>query len=390
MKILFLLLASLLVSDTFQIGEASVLRDSGDINFEFIKEKIIVPVKIAGKNYRFLLDTGGILEVSQELQDYFSFVETESTTIVGINRQELEIKSVIVPEVPIGRWSFTNRKAIVSDITEKYPYSCFEVDGMIGRDFFEKVVLHFDLKSSTFRLTENPDVIELDKAHRTRMRLSKRGLPSVKLKINGKREWIEFDSGSGDFYSPKTSDTEKKLEKNPNADILTFEGTYSFGITMDKIQITNRYKEKIKSFKIGNRAFNNFYSQFSKVSAPRIGAAILKYGTITLDYKRGWFYYQPYHDAKEIAPFKTFGFDISIEDGTYTVKYILKGSEAEQLGLRPSDKIIEIDEVPTTNISEDCEGYLYGYTYKIMEKIKLSFITKHKDQKTIEITASYF
>ena len=79
MKILFLLLASLLVSDTFQIGEASVLRDSGDINFEFIKEKIIVPVKIAGKNYRFLLDTGGILEVSQELQDYFSFVETEST-----------------------------------------------------------------------------------------------------------------------------------------------------------------------------------------------------------------------------------------------------------------------------------------------------------------------
>jgi len=373
------------------MGQGSkTYNDSGNITFELIKEKIIIPVQINGNTYRFLVDTGGIFEISEKLQEEFNFDQKESTTIIDINRNKTELKTVTVPEINIGNWSFKNRNAIVSNLHNMYPYSCFELDGMIGRDFFDTVLLHFDLASNTFRLTENAKVLELDTANRTKLKLSKRGLPDIKLKLNGKTRYIEFDSGSGDFYSPKTSDVEKALQKGATHEILVFQGIFSFGVTMDNIQPTNRYIEKVERFQIANTTFDNFYTQFSKVSAPRIGAAILKYGTVTLDYKNKWFYYQPYAINDVMDPFITFGFDIAIEDGTYTVKYILKDSDAAIAGLRPGTKILKIDGISTQNIPEDCNGYLNGYAFKNNDKIKLTYLDTKGTKKEIELTKNMY
>jgi hypothetical protein len=390
MKLTYILIALFLVH-LKSIGHApKIYNDSGIIPLELIKEKIIIPVQLNGNTYRFLVDTGGILEISENLQNKFNFKQTESTTIIGINRKEVEIKTVNVPEIKLGNWTFKNRKAIVSDLHSKYPYSCFELDGMIGRDFFDKVILQFDNASNTFRLTENSNAIKVNKNHRTKLKISKRGLPNVKLKINDKKEYIEFDSGSGDFYSPKTSDVEKKMKKDGLNKVLSFYGEFSFGITMDNINHTYRYMQKVERFQIANFTFKNFYSQFSKVSAPRIGAGILKYGKVTLDFKNGWFYLEPYSEIQSFEPFKTFGFDIKIEDGSYVVKYILKGSEAEKQGLEPENNILMIDDFSTINISADCYGYLNGYEFEKKEKIKIKYLNNQGSEKTIELNHKTF
>lgn len=132
--------------------ESKSHNDSGKLYFELIKEKIIIPVQIDGKSYKFLVDTGGIFEISENLQNEFNFKQTESTTIAGINRKEIEIKAVNIPEIKIGNWAFRDRKAIVSNLHSKYPYSCCELDGMIGRDFFDNVIIQFDLASKFISL----------------------------------------------------------------------------------------------------------------------------------------------------------------------------------------------------------------------------------------------
>lgn len=390
MKLAYFFIVLIAVSLKSIGQESSRYNDSGNLPLELIKEKIIIPVNINGNTYRFLVDTGGILEISESLQKAFNFKQTESTTIVGINRKEIEIKTVNVPEIKLGNWTFRNKKAIVSDLHSKYPYSCFELDGMIGRDFFDNTILQFDNATKTFRLTENSNAIKLNKDHRTRLKISKRGLPVVKLKINGKNEQIEFDSGSGDFYSPKTSDVEKITKKNFKNEVLSFYGEFSFGITMDNINLSNRYMEKIEQFQIANTTFNDFYSQFSKVSAPRIGAGILKYGKVTIDFKNDWFYYEPYAEIQSFEPFKTFGFDIKIENGTYVIKYILKDSEAERQGLRPKNKILMIDDFSTVNVSEDCSGYLNGYDFEKKEKIRIKYLNDQGKEKTIELSNNTF
>jgi len=386
------------VSQKSNAQESFVINDTGTMPFELIKEKIIIPVEIGDKTYRFLVDTGGIFEISEALQNEFNFSQIESTTVIGINRKEIEIKTVVVPEIRLGNWSFKERKAIVSDLHSKYPYSCFELDGMIGRDFFDDVALQFDLASNMFRLTENTDDINIentngitiDKKYRTPLKLSRRGLPDVKLRINGKKEYIEFDSGSGDFYSPKTSNVIKRLNKTAKADILSFQGKFSFGITMDNIKVTDRYMEKIESFQIANATFTNFYSEFSKVSAPRIGAGILKYGKVTLDYKNGWFYYEPYAEVPQMEPFTSFGFDIAIENGNYKVKWTLEKSEAYKKGLRSGTIILSIDDQSTQNIQEPCKGYLNGYAFKNKEKISVRFLDSLQNETIIELSKESF
>ncbi|MFD1162737.1 MULTISPECIES: aspartyl protease family protein [Hwangdonia] len=388
-------LATFLIALCFVIQKANTQKieknnDTGKMSFELIKEKIIIPVQIGNKTFRFLVDTGGIFEISEEVQNQFNFNQTKSITIVDINRKEVEIKSVTVPEIKLGNWSFKNRKAIVSDLHSKYPYSCFELDGMIGRDFFDKVILHFNYATKTFRLKENEKAVDVNKNNRTKLKLSHRGLPNLQLRLNGKKEYIEFDSGSGDFYSPKTSDVEKRLTKsNPN-EALKFTGEFSFGVSMDDIKISNRYKEKVKSLQLGSTTFINFYSQFSKISAPRIGARILKYGAVTLDYKNGWFYFKPYKPNQNIEPFKTFGFDVAIQNRCYKVKWVLDNSEAYHLGMRSGDKILSINNVSTNNINEDCFGYLNGYSFKNKQRITVVFLNNQSVKKSIELEKIVF
>lgn len=365
-------------------------NDTGDISFELLKDKIIVPVQLQGKTYQFLVDTGGIFEISERIQKEFNFVEAESTTIIDINKTTIEIKTVMVPQIQLGNWTFANRKAIVSDLTEKYPYSCFQLDGMIGRDFFDEVLLHFDYATKTFRLTENDSALELDNEHRTKMKLSRRGLPDIKMKINGKNQFVEFDSGSGDLYSPKSSDVSKRKNKVYRNEILEFHGKFSFGVTMDHIQPTSRFRKKIESLQIATVHFTNFYSNFSKASAARIGARIVKYGTVTVDYKNGWFYYQPYTQKQVIEPFISFGFDVAINDGFYKVKYILKGSEADRLGLEPGNSILMMNGTVTQNLKEDCNGYLYGYDYKKNNSIVLTFLNNQQQEKKIKLSSQQY
>ena len=155
---------------------------------------------------------------------------------------------------------------------------------------------------------------------------------------------------------------------------------------MDDIKIANRYIEKVSSFKIANASFQDFYSDFSKVSAARIGAGILKYGKVSLDYKNGWFYSK----NKNFEPLKTFGFDIAIQNGAYNVKYILKDSAADKSGLHPGNTILKIDATPTQNIQEDCEGYLNGYAFKDKEKINLTFINSQGIEKNIQLTNNVY
>jgi len=359
---------------------------TGNIPFELIKEKIIIPVQIGDKTYRFLVDTGGILEISEELFNEYGFKESNSITITDINRIETELKTAIVPQIKLGNWAFKDRRAIVGNLHKRYPFSCFELDGMIGRDFFDEVILQFDYSQKTFRISEDINSVTVNKNDRTRLKLSSRGLPEARLSINGTDTFIEFDSGSGDFYSPRTADVEKRATSLTDIKVLKFQGEFSFGVSMDNIKPSNRYMEKVESFKIANTTFQNFYSQFSKESAPRIGAGILKYGKVTIDYKNGWFYYEPFVHQPDLESFRTFGFDVAIENKNYKVKWTLVDSDAHNKGLRSGSIIIAINDTRTQNIEEDCDGYLNGYTFQNEEKIQVTFINDQDQVQTINLT----
>ena len=361
----------------------STTFDTGKVPFEMVKNAIVLPVQINGKSYRFILDTGGVLMISKKLQDALELEEIDKTVVSDVSKLERDFTTVMVPEIQIGAATFSNCKSLVDYASKDYPNSCFGADGMIGRDFFYDKILEMDYASGMLRLSDQEANFDLDKAYRTKLKLSKRGLPDVKLSIDGKKKFIEFDSGSGDFFSFQKAQVERM--KNKGADeILTCEGIFSFGVSSQEPVASNRYRVKVNELKIGATSFGNFYSDFTKTSAPRIGASILYYGKVIMDLKNMDFYYKPYEEAT-LPPFKTFGFDIGYLDGEYIVKWVLEGSKAADQGMKYGHKISAINGQPMPTGDAICKGYIEGYDYKKKDSVFIEFIDHYGNPSILSL-----
>ncbi len=361
------------------------LLDSREVPFEMVKNAIIVPVKINGISYRFVLDTGGVFMISRKLQEQGNFVVTDSISISDINKQEQVFEKVLIEEASIGELSLKDREAIVLFDNQSYPNSCFETDGMIGRDFFGGMILQFDYDNKVIRLTEDESVFDLDQEHRTKMKISERGIADVLLNINGKNQYIEFDSGSGDFFSYQAKKA-KRLRVKSKADKLEYEGIFSFGVSSSNlIESSTRYKAKVYNLTMGSTTFENFYSDFTKPTAPRIGASILYHGKVTVDYKNLWFYFEPYPTQFKPTTLSTFGFDIVYLQEQYLIKWVLKGSVAEQEGLKFGLKIKSIDGTPIAEIIKGCETYINGYAFQEKESVVLEYYDPKGTLKTMTL-----
>ena len=187
---------------------------------------------------------------------------------------------------------------------------------------------------------------------------------------------MEFDSGSGDFFSYKTKDV-RRLKVKSKTDKLKYKGIFSFGVSSaNHIKSTTRYRAKVYDLKLGGTSFNNFYSDLSKPTEPRIGASILYHGKVTVDYKNLAFYFEPYPQKDKQSVLKSFGFDIVYLNGEYLIKWVIKGSEAAKKGLKYGLKIKSINGEAIGETTDICEGYLNGYAFQKKEKVELEFFDK--------------
>lgn len=363
--------------------------DTGEIPFEMVKKTIVIPVQIKGTTYKFILDTGGVLMLSKELQQAHQFQVYDEITVLDINKNKRNFQRVTIDKISIGNATFTEQQAIVSFDNKTYPGKCFGTDGMIGRNFFKGKLLQIDYKRKVLRLTEDETLFKLNKKYHAPLKISNRGLPEVLMQIDGKKQYIEFDSGSGDFFSYKTKDAKRLSGKSGN-EKLQFKGIFSFGVSKQNVKSTTRYRIKIDSLQLGKTWFANFYSDFSKPSAPRIGAGILYKGKLTIDYKNLGFYFEPYDVKSNQKSCNTFGFSIASVNNDYIIKWVLKGSPAEKAGLLYGMKIISINNQPVSKIPDDCNFYINGYPFETAEEVKLSYKDQKNRLKSITLRKLYF
>ncbi len=380
-KILFPLLTLLLgLSSKAQ----NVIQDSGEVSFELVKNTIIVPVVIDGDTSKFILDTGGIFSLSKELQSKGNFEVTDEIAISDIRGNESTFDKVRVPKIALGDLTFLDREGILIYDSEAYPDVCFGTQGMIGRDFFNGLILQFDYERMVIRLSNDVSSFDLMENTRQKLKISDRGLPEFPVKIDGKKKYIEFDSGSGDLFSYKTGEAEK-IKSKVTGDKLGFKGVFSFGVSNREPVLTTRYKVWIDKMEIGGVTFENFYSDFSKPSAPRVGASLLYHGKVTIDYKNSGFYYEPYQNSTRLSPLQSYGFDIASIDNQYVIKWILENSKAEEAGLKYGLVVKRINGQSVDELAAGCDGYINGYSFHELDKITLEYIDSEGKQNSIEL-----
>ena len=366
------------------------IQDSGKVPFEMVKNTILVPVTINGKTYKFVLDTGGVFSISKKIEKEGNFETIESITVSDANGHEKVFDKIKVDRISLGALDFINKEALVLYENESYPEKCFGADGMISRDFFTNMILQFDYEKNSIRLSNDSGIFSLDENYKAKMRISERGIPDILLNINGDQQFIEFDSGSGDFFSYKTRDA-KKLKVASKNDKLKFKGIFSYGVSSkNKLKSSIRYKAKVNKLTIGATHFKNFYSNFSKKTEPRIGASILYHGKVTVDYKNLKFYFEPYKATQKIPLLETFGFDIVYLNGEYLIKWVLMKSIAHKKGLKYGMKIKSINSIAIEQMMQECEGYINGYPFHYQDEVLLEYYDEDGAIKSVKLKKNRF
>ena len=269
-----------------------------EIKFEFINNKIIIPVTINGTEYRFLFDTGAPNVISKEVLQNANHKILKIKTISDATGNSDELNVVSIPEIVIGNTPFRNTKALVYDIKNNDVFKCFNIDGFIGSNLLKNSIVQIDFETKKLTITNSKRTLNLDKSKATKMELiGEQKSPFIFIEINGGRkakDQVLIDTGMDTFYDIskrsynifKDNDILKVLATAKGGNIISLFGN---------AEESEQHRILVPELKVAEISFLKLVTTTTTDNISRIGTEMLKHGIVTIDYRNKRFYF----DAKE-------------------------------------------------------------------------------------------
>ncbi|MEZ4919471.1 MAG: retropepsin-like aspartic protease [Saprospiraceae bacterium] len=355
-----------------------------ELPFEVIRDKILVPVTIQGETYKFILDSGGKLDISKRLQDKFNFEKLGTMKVSGVNGISITIDKVKIPLVQLGDLKFQDYPAMVSGFTDKYPGECLEADGMIGRDFLKDLILHMDMTNKQVILTDQAAKIPANVAATEPLKMYyEGGLPYITLRMNQKvKVKTCIDTGSPKVFSFKTKSVEqlKKKKGIDKKNIYTIHSKASMGISAQAPKASDAYIVYVDSLRIGSARFDTFYTDITLKSRSRVGSGLLKYGTLTMDFISDKFYFTPYDSHPKVLRRSSPGIQFSVDKNNITIAGLYELDTIKKSKIKMDDVVEAINGVEYLNLSDSelCTMYQNPLDWNTMPS-EISFKIRSKD-----------
>lgn len=398
--IFFLFVANLNAQNKYSlnVGEIKQKKYHTTFDFENVKGKIIIDVKINNKIRKFILDTGAPTSISAEITSEGKFKQIINSEVTDANGTSATIDAIQIPEFSINGLVFLNNYALqIEDISF---FKCFNVEGIIGSNSLRNSVVEFDFKAKKITISSNYKSFKYGKIKENELIFKDfQSTPILKVKmklghINFNEEVI-FDSGDDSFYSISTNNlnqllsliNEKKipeeLQNISQSDLLgiiaSSNGSFSMSLFGKETHNTH-YKFKIQDFAFGTTNFDNIIATSTYGNNSRIGSEILDYGKLTLDYKRMKFYFQEYDNQKEINVNHTFkSIFPSFENDKFIVGIIWDGNLKDKI--KVGDEILKINDLEFNKLTK-CQIMRMSFDdFKGHNNLKVAL----KDKETNEI-----
>jgi predicted aspartyl protease len=267
-----------------------------ELDFELVLKKIIIPVTINNKTYKFLLDTGAPNIISNTVLKELEIENQKNISVSDANNKQQEMNLVLVKSIKINDLDFRNSAAIVSDLNNHFLLKCYGIDGFIGSNLLQNSVLKISLTDKKIVITN--DIKKLKPtAKPIKLKLvGAQKSPFVALSIFGKNhevgtEYALLDTGMDGLYDisnrintlfQKENIVEKLASNVGAADIGLF------GVNDSKEQ----QLIKINTLKINQTSFENIITTTTDDDNSRIGLDLLKYGDVIIDFKNKKFYFE--------------------------------------------------------------------------------------------------
>lgn len=315
-----------------------------EIDFKIINEKIIIPVIINDKTYKFLLDTGAPNLITKRLLNEINPENTKKLTVLDANNQVDTLEMVAIKSIKIKNLNFENNVALISDLDNHFIIKCLKLDGFIGSNLFKNSILKVSLKDKKITITD--DIKKLNvKSKGTKLTLiGDQKSPYININFTGNNkekgtEDVLIDTGMNDFYEISNRAYTIFSKENMFNELSRSEGSSSIGL-FGSAPIKEQVLLKSNQLKIGNTTFENLITNTTDDNNSRLGLDLLKYGDIIIDFKNKKFYFEA--EKKIILDNQTPIFAPTIIDNKFVVGFVWDKSYQDKLSF--GDEIIRIDD----------------------------------------------
>lgn len=312
------------------------------IPIEVVDNQIFVKATAGGRVYRFCLDTGssqGAVYAGSPISGLRALGSVVSRDAAG---RSDTVSVVQLPAITIGKLTITGYVASLFPSTMLRAY-----DGIIGFDFFNKgLCCKIDTRNRRMVIADRRDFFDGETGYALHYKL-KWFVPYVMVSPF-KRHYDEalFDTGSNVLYTMNNQSFDEHAYKSKNVNSQV-EARVKGKLTIGNIG-AERCGE-VAFLKLDRLKWDDF--SFLDVSAvttqgsSKIGAAMLRYGSVIINGFRRYIRFQPYEGGGSVKvsnkPLTTAY--VPTDDGRASVGIVMPGSADYEAGLRQSDIIISID-----------------------------------------------
>jgi hypothetical protein len=342
------------------------------IQYESIYDKIIIPVTINGKNFRFLLDTGAPNLISNEVMQELNSASMNNFNISDANNLNQSMQLVVIPKIEIGKLIFEEQIALIFDIKNHNLLSCYNIDGFIGSNLLKNSILKIDKTNQNLVITDQFELLNV-KVKPTKIKLiGSQKAPYIELNFLGKNkekasDMVLFDTGMDGLYDMSNRafaifENQNIFEVKGKSEGISSIGLFGLGKpSLQKLVL-------LENAFLNNKSIKNLYADTTDDTNSRIGLEFLNYGNVILDFKKKNFYFE----AKEtiIITNKEPKFAPTIFDNKLIVGLVWDKNLTEKIKF--GDEILSIDTFKTSEM-------------KVCEILNLKKYVKNKNLYTIEV-----
>lgn len=363
------------------LGGPSVENYFEEIQYEFIKGKIILSVEIGGKSRKFLLDTGAPTAISRNLFEELSPSIITKIPVTDIGGKSDSLLFVTLEQIALGQTAYTDIPAIV--LNENLLLDCFEIEGFIGSNLLRNSIVQFDSKNKILRIGSDIDSFSEGLSNQAAIELDRQSSPILTIQIGKNiKESLIFDSGADEFYTMSERNF-KQFRKAKGFEVIAESfGSDTFGLFGQADEEKSK-RLLIPDFFVNGVTIHKVWTDTKNEDNSRIGSGLLRYGLFTLDYKNKNSYFELFEKDQN---FEDSFWDVSptFKDNKLVIGYIWSKELEKKIDL--GDQIIKIDEMDTENI--DVCDILLNSPMETSQKVTLTVRTKKGETIMIEILNS--
>lgn len=367
----------------FNQGSVNSKEYFEEIQYEFVLGKIVIPVTINQKTYKFILDTGAPNIFSNTILKENNLVIGDSINISDANNLNETMKSVVVPQLKIGNLTFENQAGLVYDFDKHILLKCYGIDGIIGSNLFRKSILKINNQNQSITITNKIKQLKIEKKPMKMVLVNNQLSPYIELKFIGKNkkkasDMVLVDTGMDGLY-----DMSKRafsiFEEHKIFDLLsTSKGIGDIGIFGSGVA-SEQNLVQIETTLLNQYELKNIVTSTTSDNNSRIGLDFLKHGNLTFDFINKKFYFESVNRVELDSRPK---FQTSLENDKVVIGLIW--DENLKILMNSGDEVMSIDQV---NISEMslCNYLAHKKDWKNKKKYRMKIKNKENVISEIEI-----